>query len=85
MKREMVEKSAMQSSMFGVRSFRSREPRTSSYPYLVSLIPHVSRGGFPQPAPTLLPDQSVCKDTFGSSTYMGEGPTRKEQIYASKD
>jgi hypothetical protein len=68
---------------FDVRGSEFRKPRASDLE--PSRVIHVSRSIFPQPAPALLPDQSVCKDDFGSSTDVWEDPTRKEQSYAAKD
>lgn len=33
----------------------------------------------------LLTDQSLCKDTFGSSTHLVDDLTEKEQTYAAQD
>jgi hypothetical protein len=33
----------------------------------------------------LLTDQSLCKDTFGSSTHLVDDLTGKEQTYAAQD
>lgn len=48
-------------------------------------LSHVSCRVFSDPACALLPNQSLCKDTFGSSTHFGDDPTRKEQNHAAKD
>lgn len=45
---------------------------------------HLSRLTFYGSA-ALLTDQSLCKDTFGSSTHLVDDLTGKEQTYAAQD
>jgi hypothetical protein len=84
--REVRDRRERRDPKFEVLGSKFRKPRTSNLePSSVSLVPPVSRGIFQHPATALLPEQSLCKDDFGSSTDVREDPTRKEQSYAAKD